>query len=1294
MRNIYLKIIIAVFTFNYFGMKAQMSNYLFSSSNTASYTPIGGGTILNSSTGLDVDSIYSGIALPFNFKFDQQIYSNINISANGFVFFGEPNKGYRTSYKFSPLIAKNISFGLNSSGPAEGVIAALGFNYVSANSSAELRYETLGSAPNRTFIIQWSNVKRSSDGSMNANFQLILSETTNVIDILYGSCSAGSLTTGGNIGLRGGNLQDFQNRVTGPSGTTWTASGSGTNPSQFITYGTSAAAVPPLGLKFTYTPSFPAIAPPTYAALGAVTNFDGTWINVKSTGDVPNNSWRSWPVFGNNAWRINTNTTGGWTSPASGNPAVSAPAANEVARFHTNTSNNNANGVFDYYVNASANTNNKTLQFDYINVDGGDSLKILFSKNNGLTFQAIDSFGVSATWSTKTVSLGNTDSARCIVRFSAYKPSTNTSDIAIDNVSVTGVTCAIPPIGGLASSSLPSIISGQSISLSVTGQVGNIQWQDSTAGSTMFTDISGATTSPYALQITSPGTYYYRNRANTISCPNDYSNVVTVLVNPITGDDACDAITLSSGLNGPFNMQFASAQLNEVIPPSGGVTTSQTTWSGTVSNPLKLTRSMWFKFVAPASKKVRIGANFAGANSNDTQLALWEVNSCSQLTTAGGGSILIAANEDSTGTLRNSFISDTVMCLTPGKTYYVQVDPYSNTLSAPVYIRLQTVNSVDASFTGLPVSACLGSNSFTLIPATAGGTFSANVASNTYNLPIVAGTDSVSYTIGGVCPVTSKNFIAINALPNVGATVSSNAICQGQTVTFNGTGAATYAWNNGVSDGVAFIPATSASYLVTGTDANGCTDTANIFVQVNSNPNVSVIVSNPILCAGLSTTLTASGAVSYAWDNGVVNGASFNPAATALYTVIGTDANGCKDTMNALVTVNANPIVNLGGLNQSTCNASLLLDAGNNGSSYVWNNGGATTTLSTSQTFSVTTAGLYAVKVTNGSGCFSSDSANVVLNSVLVANLSPSTSSVCQNAPAISLVGSPSGGTYTPNAVGGSFNPNASGTFTVSYIVSNICGTDTADATITVNALPVVTASANDSTLCTGQSVTLNGGGASTYTWDNSVINGTAFTPTSTVNYTVTGTDANTCSNTASVTVIVNPLPNVSYTVSDPDTFCANKPVTLTGSPIGGVFSVIQGATTSLSGNIFNPQNLGTFKIVYSYTDANGCNDTALKTFVITCFTGLETIAARGITNISIAPNPSNGLFDLQINNAVADKAKISVLSYEGQLINQKQFDLNQNNLLKLDISNYANGIYFIQIISGDINKTIKVIKQ
>lgn len=109
--------------------------------------------------------------------------------------------------------------------------------------------------------------------------------------------------------------------------------------------------------------------------------------------------------------------------------------------------------------------------------------------------------------------------------------------------------------------------------------------------------------------------------------------------------------------------------------------------------------------------------------------------------------------------------------------------------------------------------------------------------------------------------------------------------------------------------------------------------------------------------------------------------------------------------------------------------------------------------------------------------------------------------------------------------------PLTAGTY--NYIVTaNLAGEICVDTTVlVVNAIPTISAG-QDRTICIGESVTLNGSGGTTYTWDNSITNGVSFNPTSTMTYTVTGT-SNGCSNTDQVLVTVNPLPLVN---AGPDT--------------------------------------------------------------------------------------------------------------------------------------------------------------
>lgn len=172
--------------------------------------------------------------------------------------------------------------------------------------------------------------------------------------------------------------------------------------------------------------------------------------------------------------------------------------------------------------------------------------------------------------------------------------------------------------------------------------------------------------------------------------------------------------------------------------------------------------------------------------------------------------------------------------------------------------------------------------------------------------------NTTSYSVTGTdvngCTDSDIIVVTVNPAPTVDAG-SDFIVCPGTEITLSASGTDSYVWDNGVQDGVAFTITTTTTYTVTGTDANGCEGTDQITVtaetpSVDAGADVSV-------CEGEEVTLSASGADTYVWDNGVQDGVSFTPTATTTYAVTGTDANGCEGTDQVTVTVNENPTVTL-----------------------------------------------------------------------------------------------------------------------------------------------------------------------------------------------------------------------------------------------------------------------------------------------------------------------------------------------------------------------------------------------
>lgn len=405
-------------------------------------------------------------------------------------------------------------------------------------------------------------------------------------------------------------------------------------------------------------------------------------------------------------------------------------------------------------------------------------------------------------------------------------------------------------------------------------------------------------------------------------------------------------------------------------------------------------------------------------------------------------------------------------------------------------------------------------------------TYTWNNGVNTQSNP-VSPTVNSTYSVVTVdrysCTASDTVKVTVNPLPTVNAGTDVS-ICLGGSVTLSGSGAATYLWNNGVTNGVAFSPTATTTYTVTGKDANGCDNTDQVTVTVNPLPLVNAGIDQAV-CTGSAVTLTGAGATSYAWNNSVTNGTAFTPTATTTYTLTGTDANGCINTDQVIVTVNPLPAVNAGA-DQAVCTGGSVTLSGSGATSYVWNN-----SVTNGMAFPPTATTTYTVTGTNANGCVNTDQVIVTVHPLPAVNAGLD-QAICIGGPATLTGTGAVSYTWNYSVVNATpFNPTATNTYTVNGTDVNGC-VNTDQVIVTVNPLPLVNAGI-DQAVCIGGSVTLSGSGAVNYTWNNSVSNALAFVPTATTNYTVTGTDANGCVNTDQVTVVVNPIPTVSFQASD-----------------------------------------------------------------------------------------------------------------------------------------------------------------
>ncbi|MFT5778045.1 MAG: gliding motility-associated-like protein, partial [Crocinitomicaceae bacterium] len=418
----------------------------------------------------------------------------------------------------------------------------------------------------------------------------------------------------------------------------------------------------------------------------------------------------------------------------------------------------------------------------------------------------------------------------------------------------------------------------------------------------------------------------------------------------------------------------------------------------------------------------------------------------------------------------------------------------------------------------------------------------------TDGVPFTPAVGTITYTVTGTdangCVNTDQVDVTVFPLPVINAGVDQQ-VCDGSTVTLNGSGGVSYVWDNGITDGLPFTPAVGTiTYTVTGTDANGCINTDQVDVTVFPLPVINAGVDQQV-CEGTPVTLNGSGAVSYVWDNGITNGVPFTPAVgTITYTVTGTDANGCVNTDQVDVTVFGLPAVNA-GLDQEECDGVSVTLNGSGAVSYVWDNGVTDGVPFFPAVGTIT----YTVIGTDANGCSNSDQVDIIINALPVIDAGNDETLCDEELVTLLATGAPSL-LWDNGVINGVPFLAPLGTTIYTVTGTDIKGcVNTDQASVTSNSLPAVTAGV-DQAICEGESVTLSGSGAVSYTWTGGVVDGVPFTPAvGSHQFIVTGLNGSFCASSDTVLVTVNPNPIVNAGADQQA--CEGDMITLssTGSP-------------------------------------------------------------------------------------------------------------------------------------------------
>lgn len=703
----------------------------------------------------------------------------------------------------------------------------------------------------------------------------------------------------------------------------------------------------------------------------------------------------------------------------------------------------------------------------------------------------------------------------------------------------------------------------------------------------------------------------------------------TTSIYTVTGTDANNCIGSST-----LSVNVSSVNLVASSNPTILCSTATATLTGTGAvsytwNPGGVTTSTMV--VTPASTTVYTltGVDAFGCSATKTLNLSVGVTptvtaSASSSTICAGTSLTLSSSGATTYTWSPGALTGSVVVASPtiSTTYTLNGQNAAGCIATKtVFVNVNPLPVIDA-----PPPPILCSGSSTTLTASGASTYTWNPGALTGGTITVSPLATTVYTVVGTsslnCTGTATVNLKVTATPTINITASPSVICTGGSSTLTASGANTYTWSPGGATGssVVVTPTATAIYTVSGDNGFGCVSNHTISLTVSSGPTVTAGASPAVICSGNSSTLTASGALTFTWQPGAATGSTtvVNPSSTTVYTVTGSDISGCTNSVTTTVNISAAPSLTLAASPGVICNSGSSTLTATGASSYTWNPGGV---ISPSVVVTPTTNTTYTVNGSNALGCIATNTLSLLVSANPTITASASSASICVSSNATLTAGGASTYTWNPGGLTGAsvtVSPSSNTTYTVTG--TNLAGCSaTQTVAVSVVSAPVVTATTSNSLICSGSSVVLSGSGASSYTWNPGGMNGssTIVSPTTTTTYTLQGDNGIGCIGTATVSVVVNSTPTLSA-VSNPGIICGGGSATLTAS----------GATSY----IWNPGSLlGTSIVVtptattqYTLTGVSGACSNSITVTVsvgvtptVSAAVSVATICAGGSTTLT-----------------------------------------------------------------------------
>ncbi len=575
---------------------------------------------------------------------------------------------------------------------------------------------------------------------------------------------------------------------------------------------------------------------------------------------------------------------------------------------------------------------------------------------------------------------------------------------------------------------------------------------------------------------------------------------------------------------------------------------------------------------------------------------------------------------------------------------------------------------------------------------------------NTYSLTIQ---DNAGCSVTGSVTITQPaSALATNL------TITANVSCYGnnngnaQSIPSGGTSPYTYAWSSGeTTSGIS--SKTANTFTLTVQDNHGCSLTSSVTI---SQPNVLTSNSSIVTNAGCngysngSAQSAPAGGTSpftYAWSSGETTSSIVGKSANT-YTLTVRDNNGCSATGSVTITQSSAVVANWWSIYNVSCfggtNGKVIstVYGGTNPYSYLWTTGSTTGTAS-----GLSANTNYTLTVTDKNGCTGTNSISLTQPAaVLSETIAFNSNLTCFGNKSGSATSNPTGGTspysYSWLPSGGTSQTSISlpsGNDNCKVTDAHGC-TTTANVTLTQPAvisaifthiIPYCNGTSSGSITAAGK----GGSGIYTgYTWAPYGGNSATAINLSAQTYTVTVTDNNGCTGTA--TNVLGEPSAVAVTVPTFTCVTGGKG-TVVANVTGGTpaYHYIWSNGTSTVG-ILKTETLPNGSYTVTVFDSHNCPGAQTNVTISACPDVLPRNRDKGegnnngLTEISIYPNPSNGQFKCSITSEVSGITTIEAYSMLGQRVYAQP--ILDTYRFSIDLSNQVNGIYLIRILDKDGN--------